>query len=155
VGEYLRVLARQIRPTGRQGRSFAWLSRSHALSQPGHPRPNLTGSGRSDSSCFAGTERGTGFPGPNKERDQGERAGRSRLHLLALHERRGRKKEALRGEQRADFTARWRRYSLYLPFLSSGSGAALLRRAGLRPPFGGVRRIRGSFFLPDFPIPND
>jgi hypothetical protein len=39
-GEYLRVLACQIRPTGRQGRSFAWLSRSHALSQPGHPRPN-------------------------------------------------------------------------------------------------------------------
>jgi hypothetical protein len=30
-------------------------------------------------------------------------------------------------------------------FLSTGSGAALLRRAGLRPPLGGVRRIRGVF----------
>src|SRR5437588_10258597 len=30
--------------------------------------------------------------------------------------------------------------------LSTGSGAALLRRVGLRPPLGGVRRIRGAFF---------
>ena len=66
-------------------------------SGPGAPRGAiLTGSGRSDSSCCAGTGRGTGFSGPNKE--------------LA-----GRKKEALRGAKGSS-TASRKRYSQFQDF---------------------------------------
>jgi hypothetical protein len=70
--------------------------------------PLLTGCGRSDNPAFAGTGRGTGFSGPNKELDQGERAGGHGFTGWYCTERRDRKKEALRGslDQRRRITGR-------------------------------------------------
>jgi hypothetical protein len=142
MGEYLRVLARQIRPTQgvRAARSHgfqgAMLSRN-----PATHGQILTGSGRSDRSALQGRDEERAFPVRTRNGQDREAEARPQLHRQAPHERRGRKKEAWRGEPWAGIAASRKRHSLYPPFLSSGSGAALLRRAGPSA----LDRLRGQF----------
>src|SRR5947209_803367 len=57
--------------------------------------PLLTGCGRSDNSTFAGTGRGTGFSGPNKELHQGKAAARPRARFPASRRMEGPKERGL------------------------------------------------------------
>jgi hypothetical protein len=110
----------------------------------------LTRSGRYDERNFAGTGRGTGLIGPNKEQDQGKgrrRQGRSITGRFCTSGEAERKRLG-EGEPLADFTASFQRYGLFQLIFSSGSGATALATCGMLSPWGETKR--GFFFALPF-----
>jgi hypothetical protein len=74
---------------------------------------------------------------------EGEAASTATAYRQALHERRGRKKEALRGGRGAGFAASFQRYGLFQLIFSSGSGRGALATCWILSLW---ERQRGAFY---------
>jgi hypothetical protein len=129
---YLRVLACQ-----KWGRYFL-PRKGQKIFRSRAKRRVLTASGAAIIRvCWDGAR--NGLTGPNKERaarKEKRGSGKVTARLPAVAGWRGRKKEAWRGSAKGSRAPGFQRYGLFQLVFSLGSGAALLRRDGLRPPLG-------------------